>query len=68
MPQSHGSAPIAPNQSHHAGFDKALQDALDRMSPPTWSQGPHTVEVTFQLDVEVKSPGKVGFYRVTLNG
>ena len=68
MPQTTGSAPMVHGQPHHVGFNNALDEALKKMSVAAWAKGPHDVEVSFQLEVDVQSPGKVGFYKVTLNG
>ena len=56
-----------PNEPHHVGFDKALQLALDEMGN-NFATGHHDVVVTFELEVDVNSPGNVGWYKVTLTG
>lgn len=66
MPTSKGHA-AKTGQDHHVGFNEALQDALDKMDQEFPKGTKHNVEVTLQLlDVEVKSPGNVGFYQVTV--
>jgi hypothetical protein len=68
MPQETGRAAMT-HQGHAKGFEDALEDALQKMNSPKWKEGRHeNVEVTFQLDLEVKSPGHVGFYKVTVTG
>lgn len=49
----------------HVGFDRALKQALSQLSEQIGT-GDYSVEVRFQLDVEVSNPGKVGFFKVTL--
>jgi hypothetical protein len=66
MATATGRAPRDPNGEHHQGWSKALDDALKKMDGE-FEKGRHTVEVKFHLvDVEVNSPGNVGFYQVTL--
>ena len=60
------TVPRTPGESHHTGWDKALEQALDQMSND-FPAGNHTVEVHFHLDVDVSSPGNIGFYKVTLS-
>jgi hypothetical protein len=53
------------DDQHHAAFNKALQEALKDMDgkfPP----GNHTVQVHQHLEVDVNSPGIVGWVKVTL--
>lgn len=53
-------------QDHHVGFNEALEKALHEMDGK-FAKGKHTVDVRFQLvEVEVASPGSVGFYQVTV--
>lgn len=65
MAQTTARVPITPGEDHHAGFNKALTQALQRMDAD-FGPGTHTVDVHFQLEVEVQSPGNVGFYQVTV--
>jgi len=66
MATATGRAPRDPNGDHHRGFSEALDDALHKMDG-AFEKGTHTVEVKFHLvDVEVNSPGSVGFYQVTV--
>ena len=52
-------------KEYHRGFDAALDKALGQLSKQVGT-GDYSVEVKFQLDVEVTNPGKVGFIKVTL--
>jgi hypothetical protein len=66
MATATGRAPQDPNGEHHKGWSKALDEALDQMDG-NFEKGRHTVEVKFHLvDVEVNSPGSIGFYQVTV--
>ena len=66
MATATGQAPRDPNGNHHEGWSKALDEALKNMEG-TFEKGTHTVEVKFHLvDVEVNSPGTIGFYQVTI--
>ncbi len=65
MARTTARVPIAEGEDHHAGFNKALTQALKQMDHD-FGPGPHHVDVHFQLEVEVKSPGSIGFYQVTV--
>jgi len=66
MATATGRAPRNPNGDHHKGWSDALEDALQKMDG-SFEKGKHTVEVKFHLvDVEVASPGSIGFYQVTV--
>jgi hypothetical protein len=66
MATATGHAPRDLHGDHHAGWSKALDEALKNMEG-SFEKGTHTVEVKFHLlDVEVNSPGTIGQYRVTL--
>ena len=68
MAESKGRHPMTPGEDHHVGFNKALQQALDKMGDD-WEKGgaKHTCKVTLELDeVTVNSPGSIGFYQVTI--
>lgn len=66
MATSTGRHPMAQGEDHHIGFNKALQDALNKMDAD-FGQGTHKVDVTFHLDeVKVSSPGTIGYYQVTV--
>ena len=65
MAQATGRVPMAPGDDHHTAFNKALEQALKNMDgnfPP----GTHTVAVQQHLEIEVHSPGIVGWVQVTL--
>lgn len=51
---------------YHKGFDAALKQALGQLSKEIGT-GDYSVDVRFQLDVEVTNPGKVGYIKVTLD-
>jgi hypothetical protein len=51
---------------YHRGFDAALEQALGQLSKQIGT-GNYSVDVRFQLDVEVTNPGKVGYIKVTLD-
>ena len=65
MAQATGRVPMTPGEDHHAGFNKALAQALKNMDGK-FEPGTHTVDVRQQLEVDVHSPGSIGFIRVTL--
>ena len=65
MAQATGRVPMTPGEDHHAGFNKALAQALQNMDGE-FEPGTHTVEVRQQLEIDVHSPGSVGFYKVTI--
>jgi hypothetical protein len=65
MAKTTARVPMTPGEEHHAGFNKALEQALKQMEAD-FGAGTHTVDVLHQLEVEVKSPGSIGFYQVTL--
>jgi hypothetical protein len=66
MATATGRAPRDPQGEHHHGWSKALDDALNKMDGE-FEKGTHTVEVKFHLvDVEVNSPGSIGYYQVTI--
>lgn len=50
---------------YHKGFDAALEKALGQLSTQIGT-GKYSVDVRFQLDVEVTNPGKVGYITVSL--
>jgi hypothetical protein len=53
-------------KDYHRGFDAALEKALGQLSKEVGT-GDYSVEVRFQLDVEVSNPGKVGYIKVRLD-
>ncbi|HJQ51810.1 MAG TPA: hypothetical protein VJ838_14945 [Gaiellaceae bacterium] len=53
-------------KEYHKGFDAALEQALGQLSKQIGT-GSYSVDVRFQLDVEVTNPGKVGYIKVTLD-
>jgi hypothetical protein len=53
-------------KEYHKGFDAALEQALGQLSKQIGT-GNYSVDVRFQLDVEVTNPGKVGYIKVTLD-
>jgi hypothetical protein len=65
MAQATGRVPVTPGEDHHVGFNKALHHALQQMDG-NFGQGTHTVDVHHQLEVDVNSPGSIGFYKVTI--
>ncbi|HLX33562.1 MAG TPA: hypothetical protein VKR79_12485 [Gaiellaceae bacterium] len=67
MAQTTAKVPFTPGEDHHVGFNKALAQALKQMDAD-FGPGPHTVDVQFQLEAEVHSPGTIGFYKITLTG
>jgi hypothetical protein len=54
--------PLAPDE-HHVGWDKAFQEALDNIG---WPRGRHQAQVEFTAVIDVKNPGHVIEYQVTL--
>jgi hypothetical protein len=48
---------------HHVGWDKAFQKALDDIG---WPRGRYQAQVEFSAIVDVKNPGNVIEYHVTL--
>jgi hypothetical protein len=66
MPSTTGRVPMTAGEDHHHGFNKALEQALKQMGDD-FEPGTHTVQVHHQLEVDVKSPGAVGFYSVRLS-
>jgi hypothetical protein len=48
---------------HHIGWDRAFQEALDNIG---WPRGTHQAQVEFTAIVDVKNPGSVIEYHVTL--
>jgi hypothetical protein len=67
MAQTIARVPVTPGEPHHVGFDKALDRALNEMQN-NFDEGRHDVQVTYELEVDVQSPGNIGFYKVTLTG
>jgi len=65
MPDVHAKVP-APHASHSAGFDAALDKALDNASI-LGKPGPYTVAVAFWAEIEVTNPGQIQQYGVTLS-
>lgn len=65
MATSTGQHPMAEGSNHHIGFNKALDKALKKMESD-FDKGSHTVDVKFQLGVDVSSPGTIGYYQVTV--
>jgi hypothetical protein len=53
-------------KEYSKGFDAALEQALGQLSKQIGT-GQYSVDVRFQLDVEVTNPGKVGYIKVTLD-
>lgn len=48
---------------HHIGWDRAFQEALDNIG---WPRGTHQAQVEFTAVIDVKNPGNVIEYHVTL--
>lgn len=67
MAETTARVPITPGEEHHVGFNKALKQALHQMDED-FGPGTHQVDVHFQLEVDVHSPGNIGFYQVKLTG
>lgn len=67
MAQTTARIPITPGEDHHVGFNKALDQALNQMDAD-FGPGTHQVDVSFHLEVDVQSPGSIGFYTVKLTG
>jgi hypothetical protein len=65
MPDVHAKVP-PPQASHSAGFDAALDKALDNASI-LGKPGDYTVTVTFWAEIEVTNPGQIQQYGVTLS-
>jgi hypothetical protein len=65
MAQATGRVPLTPGEDHHTAFNNALQQALTNMDG-NFEPGPHTVDVRQQLEVDVHSPGRIGWIVVTL--
>jgi len=65
MAQATGRVPMTPGDDHHHAFNKALEHALKDMEGK-FESGTHIVHVHQQLEVDVNSPGSVGFVVVTL--
>jgi hypothetical protein len=65
MAKTTARVPMTPGDDHHMGFNKALGQALEQMDGD-FDKGTHTVDVHFQLEVGVQSPGSIGFYQVTI--
>lgn len=65
MAKATGRVPMAPGDDHHTAFNKALEQALKDMEG-NFEPGTHTVDVRQQLEIDVRSPGIVGFVQVTL--
>ena len=57
--------PMTPGEDHHVGFNKALTEALKGIHKD-FPLGKYDVNVQFQAEVDVHSPGSIGFYRVTI--
>lgn len=53
------------DEPFHEGFDRALQQALSQLSSEL-GVGNYQVSIQFGADVEVKNPGKIGYFKVTL--
>jgi hypothetical protein len=54
--------PLGPDE-HHVGWDRAFEEALKNIG---WSRGQHQAQVEFTAIVDVKNPGSVIEYHVTL--
>ncbi len=65
MAEATGRVPMTPGEDHHTGFNKALEQALKNMDG-NFKPGTHTVDVRQQLEIDVHSPGSIGFYQVTV--
>jgi hypothetical protein len=65
MAQATGRAAMAPGDDHHVAFNNALDQALQDMDGK-FEPGTHTVDVHQQLEIDVHSPGVVGWVKVTL--
>lgn len=54
-------------EGHGAGFDKALDNALGKLSK-AWGTGQYeNVRVEFRVDITVTNPGSIDTYRVILD-
>ena len=51
------------NQDHHIGWDKALDNALEAIGRP---RGNYQVHIEFGAIVNVKNPGNIIQYQVTI--
>ena len=64
---------IGGGHEHSRFFDDAFEDALEKATKPQgegggeWPAGDYLVTVTFEANVEVRNPGGVVEYRVTLS-
>jgi hypothetical protein len=65
MAEATGRVPMTPGEDHHLAFNKALEQALKNMDG-NFEPGAHTVDVRQQLEIDVHSPGNIGFIRITL--
>jgi hypothetical protein len=54
--------PLGPDE-HHVGWDQALEKALKDIG---WPPGDYQVQVEFGAKINVKNPGSVIEYHVTL--
>jgi len=66
MAEAIGRVPVGHDEDHHTAFNRALKEALKNMDGKFESGKRHTVDVHQQLEVDVNSPGIVGFLQVTL--
>ena len=66
MAEAIGRVPVAHGEDHHAAFNKALEQALKDMDGKFESGKTHTVDVRQRLEVDVNSPGIIGFLQVSL--
>jgi hypothetical protein len=64
--QTRATVPAKKDHPHHEGFDEALEKALSQLSKDVGT-GTYTVKVEFEAEVDVKNPGSIGFYTVTLS-
>jgi len=60
-----GKVKASHGKDHHRGFNDAMEDALAKLSKEVGT-GSYEVDVVHSAHVDVKNPGTVGFYSVTL--
>lgn len=64
VPISKGVPKFLGRDEHHLGWDRALQDALDKLGwPPGRYENAH---IQYSANIDVKNPGSVIEYIVTI--
>jgi hypothetical protein len=67
MKKVHGRAGHdAARRSHSEAFDQALDDALAKASEG-FDKGTHKVKIEFRAEMEVKNPGRIQSYVVSIS-